>query len=72
MSWFKDLLSENSQVSSMRVMAFLALFTAIWMALTGKPGFEPFLYVAFGGKALQKITEVKNDLNARADQRQAN
>ena len=53
--------SENSDVSCMRVMSFLALLAAIFLALTGhESSVVPFLTAAFGGKLSQKFVEQKD------------
>lgn len=58
MEFLKKLLSENSDVSSMRVMAFISLFSAIGLAFTNKSGYEAFIYAAFVGKGIQKFSEL--------------
>ena len=67
MSFFRDLLSSDSKLSSLRVMAFLALFAGIAIAVYGlymnrdMIGLSAlcgvFVGAAFGGKVSQKILE---------------
>jgi hypothetical protein len=57
--FFRELLSDNGNISSMRFMALLCVLAAITMALSGKPDYEPLLYAAFGGKFLQSTVERK-------------
>lgn len=54
------MLSETGSVSSMRVMAFLCLITAIILVFLDKSGYETFLLAAMGGKVAQSITENKS------------
>lgn len=56
----KDLFSESSEVSMMRLLSLISVIAAIGLAYAGKPGFEYFLFCAFGGKVAQKFAEVKN------------
>lgn len=60
MSFIQKLFSENSEVSMMRMLAFISLIASIILAYQQKPGFEAFIYSAFVGKAMQKFSEVKN------------
>ena len=53
----KELFSESGSVSMMRLMAFMALTTAIILALASKQGYEAFLLAAMGGKVAQKVAE---------------
>ena len=67
MSFIRDLLSSDSKLSSLRVMAFLALFAGIGIAMYGlymnrdMVGLSAlcgvFVAAAFGGKVSQKILE---------------
>lgn len=59
-NFIKDMLSETGSVSSMRVMAFLCLITAIILVFLNKSGYETFLLAAMGGKVAQSITENKS------------
>jgi uncharacterized membrane protein YiaA len=71
MEWLKSLLSENSTVSAMRVMAFIALFIGAGLAFAGMYAGKDlnalsvlvgvFVGAAFGGKMVQKFAEVKSD-----------
>ena len=71
MNFIKDLLNEKSTVSSMRVMSFLSLFTAIGIGIAGVCKAAPdysglsllvstFLSAAFIGKISQKSIEAKD------------
>lgn len=55
----KELFSESSSISMMRVMALISLMASIGLAYAGKPGYEVFVLAAFGGKVAQKVAEVK-------------
>lgn len=56
--WLKDLFSETSDISSMRVMAMITLFSAIALAFTNhETAAEFFLATAFAGKCVQKHLE---------------
>lgn len=60
--WLKDLFSESSDVSCMRVMAMIALFTSIGLAFTGHDSSAlVFIGAAFGGKVSQKMVEVNGE-----------
>ena len=71
MSFFRDLLSEDSKLSSLRVMGFVALFAGVGIAayglymnrdLVGLSALTGvFVAAAFGGKVSQKILESKSD-----------
>ena len=71
--WFGDLLSEGSSVSAMRVMAFTSLFTGCFIGIFGVVNKSDlgnitmlasvFVGAAFGGKVLQKTTEIKVQQN---------
>lgn len=71
MNWINKLLSENSTVSTMRVMSLISVITAICIAFYGmsKATIDysglallcgTFLGAAFGGKVLQKKSETQN------------
>lgn len=55
--FLKAMLSEASDVSAMRVMAFVALTMACILAFMGRDSYISFLTAAFAGKVAQKITE---------------
>jgi len=62
--WLRDLFSESSTVSAMRVMAMLALIFACYLAAYGAYSTKDvttmvglFLGVAFTGKVTQKYME---------------
>lgn len=61
MQFIKDLFSENSNVSMMRVMAFITCMTACYLAVShGEVGvITALLVAAFGGKVGQKVVEQK-------------
>lgn len=72
--WLLSLFSEDSRVSAMRVMSMMALVTAIAIGVIGVCRVAPdysglsllcstFLAVAFGGKAVQKVVENRQDKN---------
>jgi hypothetical protein len=59
--WLKDLFSENSNVSMMRVLSIVALLIGGYLAIQGHDTSVPiFIISAFGGKAAQKYIEIKN------------
>jgi len=57
----KCLFSENGDVSMTRVMSLISVIAAIGLAYMQKPGYEYFLFAAFGGKVAQKVVEAKNN-----------
>lgn len=58
--WLKSLFSESSDVSAMRVMAMISLFTGIGLAIAGKNAdVGIFVVAAFGAKVGQKFFETK-------------
>lgn len=61
MQFIKDLFSESSSVSMMRLMALITCLTACYLALThGEVGvITALLVAAFGGKVGQKVVEGK-------------
>lgn len=60
MSILKSLFSEESGISMMRVMAFMSLVMAGYLAFIGKNDcVDIFVIAAFGGKAGQKLIETK-------------
>jgi hypothetical protein len=71
MNFFKKLLSENNEVSCMRLMAIISLFVGssiAYIALykncdltSSAPTISIFVGAAFGGKIWQKYAEVKKD-----------
>ena len=61
--WLRDLFSDSSNVSMMRLLSLISLLAAIALAYLGKDGYEVFVISAFGGKVLQKISEMKNGQN---------
>ena len=71
MGWLKLLISEKEGVSAMRIMAFTSLLIgggiAIFGVITNKDltGLSVLVGVfvgsAFGGKAVQKFAELKNE-----------
>ncbi len=72
MSFIKELLNEKSKTSSMRIMSFISLFTAVGIAIAGICKTYPdysglsilcsvFLSAAFLGKIGQKSVEVKSE-----------
>ena len=70
MSFFKELLSENSPLSTTRVMAFIALFAGVGIAAYGLymnrdlGGLSAlcavFVGSAFGAKTVSKFIETKS------------
>ena len=82
--FFKQLFSENSGVSMMRIMSILALLAGIGIALYGMTKLpvdysgitlltSVFLSAAFGGKVMQKRIEVNaakidSEVNTRPEQ----
>jgi hypothetical protein len=61
--FLKDLFSDSSNVSMMRVLCFIALMLAGYLALSGHDTSVPaFVTAAFGGKVAQKFAEIKKDL----------
>jgi hypothetical protein len=68
--WLKDLFSESSDISSMRVMAMIALFASIGLAFTGHDSSAlVFVGAAMGGKVSQKYIEVNGEKNTTAEGR---
>ena len=62
MNWIKDMFSESSDVSMMRVMSLMSLIIGAYLALTGHDtSVSVFVYAAFGGKAVQKYIEAKKE-----------
>lgn len=62
MKWLKALLSENGDVSSMRVMAIICVLTGCYLAIkdsTAVGMVATLLGSGMGGKALQKHAEAK-------------
>jgi hypothetical protein len=60
MKFVTAMFSEESDVSCMRVMCFIALLTAGYLAVTGHDtSVLAFLGAAFGGKVTQKFVEKK-------------
>lgn len=61
MKWLRELFSESSRVSAMRVMAMVSLFAAIGLAFTGHDtSVMVFVTAAFSGKVSQKFLETRN------------
>jgi len=70
MKWLKSLLSEKSDVSSMRIMSFISLFIGAYLALKGQnESVATFIYAAFGGKAVQKYIEYSSSNPGQEDQK---
>ena len=71
MKWFKNLFSENSDVSMMRVMSFVCCVCACKLALTKGPEevsvIVTLLSSAFGGKVIQKGIELKKVEGVKED-----
>lgn len=64
MKFIRDLFSENSEVSMMRVMSFMSLLIAAYLAIKGQDAsVSTFIYAAFTGKAVQKYIELKSPQN---------
>jgi len=62
--FIKDLFSENSSVSMMRLMALISLLIGGYLAIKGKDtSVVIFVTAAFGGKVIQKQIETKKDQN---------
>jgi Na+(H+)/acetate symporter ActP len=60
-SFLRDLFSENSSVSMMRVMSLIALVIGGYLALQGKNDTVGiFVGAAFSGKVLQKAVELNS------------
>lgn len=60
MRFIRDLFSERSNVSMMRVLALTSLLIGGYLAITGKDAsVSVFVLAAFGGKFLQKRAELK-------------
>lgn len=54
--------SENSDISIMRILSFISLMIAGYLAISGQDASVPtFVYAAFGGKAVQKYIEAKEE-----------
>lgn len=61
--WLKDLFSESSTVSSMRVMSITTCFSALFLAFkdpTAVTMVSALLSSAFIGKVAQKVVESKS------------
>jgi uncharacterized membrane protein YfcA len=77
LSWLKALLADGSQVSAMRVMAFMSLFAGIGLAFTGLQEGKNlgelstlvgvFVGAAFGGKVVQKFAEIKEETKNKSE-----
>jgi hypothetical protein len=77
LKFLKDILSEKSPISSMRLMAFVALLISGYVAIRGLETHADlsglamlcgtFLACAFGGKVAQKSVEVKSASNTTTD-----
>ena len=63
MKFLRDLFSEKGDISSMRVMAMLALFAAVILALMNRDIMMVSAFLAFagGGKIGQKMIETRQD-----------
>jgi Na+(H+)/acetate symporter ActP len=60
------LFSEKSEVSMMRVMSIISLIIAGVLAFKGmNESVSTFVYAAFGGKAVQKLIEVKDAASSK-------
>lgn len=58
MNFIRDLFSEKSNVSMMRVLSFISLLLGAYLAVKGQnESVSIFVYAAFGGKAVQKYIE---------------
>lgn len=61
MRFLKNLFSEKSDISAMRVMAMISLLIGGYLAFTGKDAsVSIFVLAAFGGKFAQKVVETKD------------
>jgi len=61
MSFLKDLFSESSDMSMMRLLSLISLLVGAYLALKGHDTSVPtFVYAAFGGKVFQKYIETKS------------
>ena len=71
MKCLKELFSEKSSISMMRVLSLLSLLTGAYLAIQGKDSsVSVFVYAAFAGKAIQKAVEVhasETELDAPVD-----
>jgi len=66
--WLKDLFSESSDVSSMRVMCMIALLTSIGLAFSGHDSSAlVFITAAMGGKVSQKYIESSGEQSTNSD-----
>lgn len=65
MKFVRDLFSEKGDISSMRIMAMLALFAAIILALMNRDIMMVSVFLAFagGGKVASKYIETTNRPN---------
>lgn len=60
MNFLKNLFSEKSEVSMMRVLALISLLIGGYLAIMGKDSsVSIFVLAAFGGKFAQKVVESK-------------
>ena len=60
-SFLKNLFSEKSDISAMRVMAVISLLIGGYLAVIGKDtSVSIFVLAAFGGKFAQKAVEKSN------------
>lgn len=61
MNFIKSMFSDKGDVSMMRVLSLISLLIGGYLAVTGKDtSVTVFVLAAFGGKVLQKQTEVKS------------
>lgn len=71
MKFIKDLLSENSDVSMMRLMCLIVCCTACYIAITKRADelgiISILLTTAFGSKIAQKGIEVKAQTDKKED-----
>lgn len=60
MKFLRGMFSESSDISMMRIMCFMALIIAGYLALKGQDAsVGVFVMAAFSGKAVQKYVELK-------------
>ena len=61
MKFITAMFSEKGDVSMMRVLSFMSLCIAAYLAISGKDAsVSVFVVAAFGGKVSQKFIEARN------------
>lgn len=63
MKIIKELFGESSDISIMRLMSFISLMVGAILAISGHDtSVEVFVFAAFGGKALQRFAESREQV----------